>query len=86
MISETRYCKYVAWWEQTVGNWTMNAETFTESICKMRTFKNVTKRDMTKTKCTVGWLVGWFLWYINPCRLFNAKSCLHIYILNEYDL
>ena len=26
----------------------------------------------------VGWLVGWLvscvLWYINPCRLFNAKS------------
>ena len=26
------------------------------------------------------WLVGWFLWHINPCRLFNAKSCLYIYI------
>ena len=23
---------------------------------------------------TVGWLVGWFLWHINLCRLFNAKS------------
>ena len=22
----------------------------------------------------VGWLVGWFLWHINLCRLFNAKS------------
>ena len=22
----------------------------------------------------VHWLVGWVLWHINPCRLFNAKS------------
>ena len=25
------------------------------------------------------WL-GWVLWHINPCRLFNAKSSLYIYI------
>ena len=25
------------------------------------------------------WL-GWFLWHINHCRLFNAKSCLYKYI------
>ena len=24
----------------------------------------------------VGWLVGWFLWHINLCRLFNAKPIL----------
>ena len=24
-------------------------------------------------------MVGWFYWYINPCELFNAKSCLYIY-------
>ena len=24
--------------------------------------------------------VGWVLWHINHCRLFNAKSCLYIYI------
>ena len=23
---------------------------------------------------------GWVLWYKNPCRLFNAKSSLYIYI------
>ena len=23
---------------------------------------------------------GWVLWHINQCRLFNAKSCLYIYI------
>ena len=23
---------------------------------------------------------GWVLWYINHCRLFNAKSSLYIYI------
>ena len=23
---------------------------------------------------------GWVLWHINPCRLFNAISCLYIYI------
>ena len=23
---------------------------------------------------------GWVLWHINHCRLFNAKSCLYIYI------
>ena len=22
------------------------------------------------------WLVGWFLWHINLCRLFNTKSIL----------
>ena len=31
------------------------------------------------------WL-GWVLWHINHCRLFNAKSSLYIYILNIYDL
>ena len=25
-------------------------------------------------------LVGWVLWHINHCRLFNAKSSLYIYI------
>ena len=25
----------------------------------------------------VGWLVGWFLWYINLCRLLNAKSIFY---------
>ena len=34
------------------------------------------------------WLVVWVLWRINPCRLFNAKFCLYIYIYipftNEY--
>ena len=34
-------------------------------------------------------LVGWVLWHINLCRLFNAKFCLHVYtfnlrFLNEY--
>ena len=24
----------------------------------------------------VGWLVGWVLWHINLCRLFNAKSII----------
>ena len=23
--------------------------------------------------------VGWVLWHIKPCRLFNAKSCLYLY-------
>ena len=31
------------------------------------------------------WFV-WLLWHINHCRLFNAKSYLHTYILNVYDL
>ena len=26
-------------------------------------------------------LVGWFLWRINNCRLFNSKSSLYIYII-----
>ena len=25
-------------------------------------------------------VVGWVLWHINHCRLFNAKSSLYIYI------
>ena len=34
-------------------------------------------------------LVGWILWRINLCRLFNAKFCLYVYtfnlrFLNEY--
>ena len=27
-----------------------------------------------KMEIFVGWLVGWILWHINLCRLFNAKS------------
>ena len=27
---------------------------------------------------------GWILWHINPCRLFNAKSWLHIYLHYVY--
>ena len=30
--------------------------------------------------------IGWILWHINHCRLFNAKSSLYIYISNTYDL
>ena len=30
--------------------------------------------------------VGLVLWHIKPCRLFNAKSGLYIYILDIYDL
>ena len=26
------------------------------------------------------WMVGFILWHINLCWLFNAKSCLYIYI------
>ena len=28
----------------------------------------------------LSWWVSWVLWHINPCRLFNAKSYLYIYI------
>ena len=31
-------------------------------------------------KILVGWLIGCVLRYINPCKLFNAKSCLDTYI------
>ena len=31
----------------------------------------------------VGLLVGWVLWRINLCRLFNAKFCLYVYTLNQ---
>ena len=31
------------------------------------------------------WL-GWILWHINHCRLFNAKPFFFTYILNIYDL
>ena len=30
----------------------------------------------------VGWLCSWILWHINPCRLFNIKSCFYIHIQN----
>ena len=32
----------------------------------------------------MNWL-GWILWYINHCRLFNTKS-FFTFILNIYDL
>ena len=32
------------------------------------------------TRTQIGWLFGWVLWNINPCRLFNAKSSLYIHI------
>ena len=35
-------------------------------------------------------LIGWFLWHIKPCRLFNAKYCDYMFegniILNEPEL
>ena len=35
----------------------------------------------------IDWFVGWCdLWYINPCRFFNSKLCLRIYVLSIYDL
>ena len=38
-------------------------------------------------QCCALWLVGWILWHINNCRLFNAKFCLDIlYIKYIYDL
>ena len=41
---------------------------------------NAFVRVMKVTNHTGQWLVGWILWHINPCWLFNAKSCLNIYI------
>ena len=37
--------------------------------------------------CLFGGVVGWLvriLWHINPCRLFNVKSWLYIYISNKF--
>ena len=28
----------------------------------------------TYNQIHIDWLIGWVLWHINPCRLFNAKS------------
>ena len=39
------------------------------------------KHEMSQKICNiliVGWLVGWVLWRINLCRLFNAKFCLSL--------
>ena len=36
-------------------------------------------KDSEKTK-ERDILIGWVLWNINHCRLFNAKSCLYNYI------
>ena len=27
--------------------------------------------------------VGWVLWHINLCKLFNAKFCLYVYTFNQ---
>ena len=29
----------------------------------------------------VSWLIGFILWYINPCGLFHAKSYLYIHMI-----
>ena len=28
-------------------------------------------------------VVGWVLWHINLCRLFNTKFCLYVYTFNQ---
>ena len=33
----------------------------------------------------IGWLVGLILWHINPCKFFQAKSCLCTYVLDIYN-
>ena len=33
---------------------------------------------MIAAKMMVGWLIGGILSHVNPCALFNAKSCLYI--------
>ena len=33
-----------------------------------------TSKEKKKIYYYLGWLVGWFLWYTNLCRLFNSKS------------
>ena len=45
----------------------------------MKQFNSISLCSPTRLthKRLVGWLV---LWHINICRLFNAKSCLYIYI------
>ena len=42
--------------------------------------------DSSFSLMEVAWFVGWVLWHINPCRSFNAKSCLYSDISNIYDL
>ena len=36
--------------------------------------ENTVQENFWDTVLLGGWLVGWLLWYINLCRLFNAKS------------
>ena len=38
---------------------------------------------MVYLRCFFGWLVGWVLWRINLCKLFNAKFYLYAYTFNQ---
>ena len=43
--------------------------------------------DNTNMNRKQKWEIVWFrcdLWDINPCGLFNAKSCVYIYISEEF--
>ena len=52
---------------------------------KWQDFK-IKQLNTSLVRWVVGWLVGCVLWHINPHGLFNAKSCLYIYILKIIDL
>ena len=39
-------------------------------------------QTLTDTQECMVYILGLVLWHINPCRLFNAKSSLYIYIKN----
>ena len=51
-----------------------------EGVGERKKTKKISRQNKTiQTKLyipnhRVGWLVGWVLWHINRCRLFNAKS------------
>ena len=54
--------------------WTLNADSIS--------YDN-NHYPMWASKCVMVWF-GYVLWNINPCGLFNAKSCLYICIIYIY--
>ena len=55
-------------------------------ICILQSSDFIWKAQSLKIDIIGLTLLGWVLWHINYCGLFNAKSSLYIYILNIYDL
>ena len=69
-------------WQQSLIWWLHTGESDSHQVPLTQSKLREILRFLKSKKCSIRacWVgLGWFLWYINHCRLFNAKYCFQRY-------